>query len=125
MYSTVHVRLRVQLFGVRGQFRQKFPERCYGGFLPFYSVYTHHVRDPDDSSHVDLDSCFLKCVDKLKGCQDIYLQKHYCTHPSNMTHPYIMTLACAVMVLSNYLVFAYTILLFMAIVNMQCYRTVF
>ena len=91
---------------VRGQFRQKLPERCYGGFLPFYSVYTHHVRDPDDSSHVDLDSCFLKCVDKLKGCQDIYLQKHYCTHPSNMTHPYKRTLACAVMVLSNYLVFA-------------------
>ena len=81
--------------------------------------------DPDDLSHVDLDSCFLKCVDKLKGCQDIYLQKHYCTHPSNMTHPYIMTLACAVMVLSTYLVFAYTIWLFMAIVNMQCYRTVF
>ena len=97
---------KVQRASLGGQFRQKLPERCYGGFLPFYSVYTHHVRDPDDSSHVDLDSCFLKCVDKLKGCQDIYLQKHYCTHPSNMTHPYIMTLACAVMVLSNYLVFA-------------------
>lgn len=75
--------------------------------------------------HLYLDSFFLKCVDKLKGCQDIYLQKHYCTHPSNMTHPNIMTLLFAVMVLSTYLVFAYTSWLFKAIVNMQCYKTDF
>ena len=52
------------LITVRGQFRQKLPERCYGGFLPFYSVYTYHVGDHDDSSHVDLDFYFLKRVDK-------------------------------------------------------------
>ena len=67
--------------------------------------------------HIHLCSCFLKCVDKFKGCQDIYLQKHYCTHPSNMTHPYIETVACAVVVLCTYLVFAYPSWQFMAIVN--------
>lgn len=36
--------------------------------------------------HLRLDSCLLKCVYKLKGCQDIYLQA-LLTHPSNMTHP--------------------------------------
>ena len=37
-------------------------------------AWTHQGAVIGALEHLRLDSCLLKCVDKLKGCQDIYLQ---------------------------------------------------
>ena len=71
---------------------QKIAELALGVFPYFHCACFHHGAVRGALEHPRLDSCFLKCVDKLKGCQYRYLQKHYCTHPSNMTPPSTETL---------------------------------
>ena len=66
---------------------QKIAELALGVFPYFHCACFHHGAVRGALEHLHLDSCFLKCVDKFKSRQDRYLQKHYCTHPSNMTHP--------------------------------------
>ena len=67
------------------------PSIALGVFSYLYCACVHQGAIVGALNHLHLDSFFLKCVDKLKDCQDIYLQKHFCTNPSNMTHPYIET----------------------------------
>ena len=67
------------------------PSIALGVFSYLYCACIHQGAIVGALNHLHLDSFFLKCVDKLKDCQDIYLQKHYCTHPSNTTHPYTET----------------------------------
>ena len=79
-YCTSTYEKKVQRASLGGQFRQKLPELALCVFSYLYCACIHQEAVLGALEHLHLDSCFLKCVDKLKDCQDTYLQKHYCVH---------------------------------------------